>query len=596
MSIVHYQLKIIDLSTHTLAVTLHFMPETSEHQLELPSWIPGSYMIRNFARHIMQIRAYDASGELPLLQLDKQRWQLGCRMQAITVEYQVYANDLSVRAAYVDDEVAVLNPACLCLAVSGLTELPQQFELPPPTQRVTRNWRVSTALPRLTGETLTSFGTFQAANYAQLIDSPIVAGIFTLQQFSLDGVPHYIVVTGNNLFDEQRLLNDVAKLCQVQRDVFGALPEDLNQYWFLLWVTENGYGGLEHEFSTLLLCNRNDLPMPSPVSNSFSDLAGQADTYQNLLGLFSHEYFHTWWVKRLKPACFHPYKLDKEQYSRQLWMYEGFTSYFDDLALVKSDLINQQRYLTTLEKLISRVTRNPSEQVQSLTDSSFTAWTKFYLQDENAINSVVSYYAKGALVALLLDAELQQRGYSLAALCRELYQQYLPTGTADSSIFSVLESWQLTELAEALSVWINSASPLPLEAGLAKIGLNLTWRSPQHFDDLSGSTEQPAVASLGCSLKYQPNGVFIQQLYRGSAGHQAGLMSGDQLLALAGYKITESSLPQLMRRLPLDSEQALVIFRKDRLLTLQLPIKAAASSVAMLAVTDDMGVKAWLEN
>lgn len=587
MSIVHYQLQIADLSAHTLAITLRFIPQESGHRLELPSWIPGSYMIRNFARHIMQIRAYDASGELPLQQLDKQSWQLSCRNQAVTVEYRVYANDLSVRAAYVDDEVAVLNPACLCLAVSGLTELPQQFAFLQPVQRVTKNWQVSTALPRLTGETLTSFGTFQAINYAQLIDSPIVAGIFTLQQFALDGVPHYLVVTGNNLFDEQRLLNDVATLCQVQRDVFGTLPEDLNQYWFLLWVTENGYGGLEHEFSTLLLCNRSDLPVPN--------VTGQAEAYQNLLGLFSHEYFHTWWVKRLKPACFHPYKLDKEQYSRQLWIYEGFTSYFDDLALVKSGLINQQSYLTTLEKLISRVTRNPSQQLQSLTDSSFTAWTKFYLQDENAVNSVVSYYAKGALVALLLEAELQQHGYSLAALCRELYRQFLPTGTADTSIFRLLEVWQLTDLAAALSAWVNNASALPLEVGLAKIGLTLTWRSPQYFDDLSGSAELPVLASLGCSLKYQPNGVFVQQLYSGSAGHQAGLMSGDQLLALAGYKISESSLPQLMRRLPLDSEQALVIFRKDRLLTLQLPIKVAANVVAMLKVTDSERVKTWLE-
>lgn len=587
MSIVYYRAQVSDLSARILTMTLRFTPQAAEHHLELASWIPGSYMVRNFARHIMQIRAYDSSGALVLQQLDKQCWQLCCGTNEVTVEYQVYTNDLSVRAAYIDDEVAILNPACLCLSVSGLTELPQQLEIIPPGLHCTKDWRVSTALPRLTGETLTSFGTFQAVNYAQLIDSPVVAGIFRLQQFSLDGVPHYIVVTGDTPFDELRLLQDVAKLCQVQRDVFGALPEDLNQYWFLLWVTENGYGGLEHEFSTLLLCNRTDLPIPN--------LQTQAEAYHTLLGLFSHEYFHTWWVKRLKPACFQPYKLDKEQYSRQLWLYEGFTSYFDDLALVKAGLITQQNYLTLLEKCISRVTRNPSQQVQSLTDSSFNAWTKFYLQDENAVNSIVSYYAKGALVALLLDAELRQQGYSLARLCRELYQQYLPTGTADNSIFKQLEAWQLPELATSLSGWINQADALPLETSLAKLGLSLSWRSPRHFDDLSGDTLQPAVPSLGCNLKYQPNGVFVQQLYRNSAGHQAGLMSGDQLLALAGYKITENNLPDLMRRLPLHSTQLLVIFRKDRLLTLQLPIKAAQTWVARLTVTAAEQVTSWLE-
>lgn len=589
MSVVHYQLRIADLSSRMLAVTLRFTPQQAQHQLALPAWIPGSYMIRNFARHITQIRAYDVSGELSVEQLDKQSWQLSCRAQQVTVEYQVYANDLSVRAAYLDDEVAVLNPACLCLAVSGLTELAQQFALEETceyTKRVTENWRMATALPRLTGEPLSRYGTFQAADYQQLIDSPLIAGVFSLSEFQLDGVPHYVVVTGNNLFDEARLLEDVSKLCQAQRDVFGALPEDLNQYWFLLWVTESGYGGLEHQFSTLLLCNRQDLPVPA--------LAEQDEAYQTLLGLVSHEYFHTWWVKRLKPACFHPYQLDKEQYSRQLWIYEGFTSYFDDLALVKAGLISQTQYLKSLEKLITRVTRNPSEQIQSLTDSSFTAWTKFYLQDENAVNSIVSYYAKGALVALLLDAELQQHGYSLAELCRALYQQYLQTGTADESIFTLLNSWQLTALATDLKQWVNQAQPLPLAKHLSKFGVQLDWRSPQQFDDLCGTSDKTDTASLGCSLKYQANGVFVHQLYVGSAGQQAGLMSGDQLLALAGYKVTESSLPQLLRRLALGSVQDVVIFRKDRLLTLRLPIQPAKPTVAMLQVMDNAKLAAWL--
>ncbi|GHG74541.1 peptidase M61 [Alishewanella longhuensis] len=589
MSVVHYQLNIADLSSRTLLVKLSFIPQQPVHQLQLPAWIPGSYMIRNFARHITHIRAYDVNGELSLLQLDKQSWQLCCGQQPVTIEYQIYANDLSVRAAYIDDEVAVLNPTCVCLEVSELSELPQQIEFKEheaQVKRVTKNWRIATALPRLSGEQLSCQGIFQAANYQQLIDSPIIAGIFSLQQFNLDGVPHYIVVTGQNIFDEARLLADVSKLCQAQRDVFAALPEDLNQYWFLLWVTESGYGGLEHQFSTLLLCNRHDLPIPA--------LAEQDESYHTLLGLFSHEYFHTWWVKRLKPVNFHPYRLDKEQYSRQLWMYEGFTSYFDDLALVKAGVISQQQYLKGLEKLISRVTRNPSEQVQSLTDSSFTAWTKFYLQDENAVNSIVSYYAKGALVALILDAELQQHGHSLAALCKALYQQYLITGTADESIFILLKSWQLPELAKELNSWVNQAGRLPLSTGLAKLGLTLNWRSPQQFDDLSGSTDKTAVASLGCSLKYQANNVFIHQLYVGSAAHQAGLMSGDQLLALAGYKITEHSLPQLLKRLPIDSAQSLVIFRKDRLLTLTLPLQTAKPNVAMLSVRDNKKVETWL--
>lgn len=588
MLAVQYQITIADLSARTLNIKLTFMPDSLTHELVLASWIPGSYMIRNFARHIMHIRAFDTLGELNIQQQDKQRWQLACRESMVTIEYVIYANDLSVRAAFIDDEVAVLNPACLCLAVSGLEQLPHQLILHKPQHSALQNWRVATALPRENAQDLYDFGTFIATDYAHLIDSPIIAGIFSVQQFSLDGVPHYVVVTGNNLFDHDRLTTDVEKLCQVQRNVFGCLPEDLNQYWFLLWVTEQGYGGLEHQFSTLLLCNRSDLP----ITNSIE----QDDSYHTLLGLFSHEYFHTWWVTRLKPSCFHPYQLDKEQYSRQLWMYEGFTSYFDDLALVQSGLISQKQYLSLLEKLISRVTRNPSEHIQSLTESSFTAWTKFYLQDENAVNSIVSYYAKGALVALLLDAELRQQGYSLASLCRQLYQDYLVTGTAEASIFTVLKNWQLPQLAEQLLLWINQPSPLPLQPGLAKLGLTLTWRNPSHIDDLGGSTTKPLIPSLGCSLKTQPQGIFVHQLYVNSAAHHAGLMSGDQLVALANFKVTESSLVQLLKRLPVGSVQELVVFRKDRLLKLNLTISVAAPFAAILSIDAENSINHWLGN
>ncbi len=583
---VHYQLQITDISAHLVSIVLRFTPQAAKHQLTLPSWIPGSYLVRNFARHIVHIRAKDAAGSLALQQLDKQSWQLSCRSTPVEVEYQIYANDLSVRAAYLDDEVAILNPACLCLAVSGLTQQPHHLTLLKPHQTCTQPWRVATALRRAADTPFLAFGDYCADNYDHLIDSPIVAGVFSLEQFSLDGVPHYIVVTGDTPFAEATLRDDVEKICKVQRDVFGALPEDLDQYWFLLWVTEQGYGGLEHQFSTLLLCNRYDLPTPNSTAPD--------EQYQTLLGLFSHEYFHTWWVKRLKPSCFTPYQLDKEQYSRQLWIYEGFTSYFDDLALVKSGIISQRQYLTLLEKLITRVTRNPSNSQQSLADSSFTAWTKFYLQDENAVNSVVSYYAKGALVALLLEAELQHQGTDLASLCRTLYQDYLATGTADSSIFQTLTAMGFNQLAAALDHWVHKAAPLPLADYLPKLGLALNLRAPTHFDDNCGTNEQATPASLGCSLKYQPQGVVIQQLFHGSAAHQAGLMSGDQLVALAGYKITEKSLPQLLKRLPLGSVQNLLFFRKDRLLSAELKLRHASETVAMLKPQDEAKVTSWL--
>lgn len=586
MSAVHYQFNLLDLSARVLTIRLTFTPSQSEHLLTLPAWIPGSYLVRNFARHIITINAEDASGPLVLQQQDKQSWLLACHTSVVTVTYQVYANDLSVRAAYIDDELAVLNPACLCLAVSELTHLPQHIQLCQPTQRVTNTWRVGTALPRASDTQSYDFGNYLADNYEHLIDSPIIMGQFSLQQFIVAGIPHYLVVTGQNLFDETRLVHDLSKICHTQLNVFGSLPDDLNQYWFLLWVTEQGYGGLEHQFSTLLLCNRYDLPTTNTLTTD--------SAYQNLLALCSHEYFHTWWVKRLKPRCFTPYQLDKEQYSRQLWLYEGFTSYFDDLALVKSGLINQSNYLTVIEKLISRVSRNHSDAVQSLTDSSFNAWTKFYMQDENAVNSVVSYYAKGALVALLLDAALQQHGYSLATLCRMLYQRDIPTGTDDDSIYTLLETLHLPELARELNRWVNTASPLPLADYLPLLGIALQWRSPNDINDISGTSNIVSPASLGCSTKNVAGMLTLHQLHHDGAAHHAGLMHADQLLALAGYKITEQTLPQLLTRLPLGSMQELTVFRKDRLLTLSIKMETASATVAMLTVENQQKCERWL--
>jgi predicted metalloprotease with PDZ domain len=547
-------------------------------------------MIRDFAKHIVTISAWDEDGPLDLQQADKQSWNLTCRKLPVSISYVVYAYDLSVRAAYVDDEVAVLNPAALCLGVSYLTHLPHQINLFKPTVSLANEWRVATALTPVNGTRMLDFGTYQAPNYAGLIDSPILAGIFSLQQFTINDIPHYLVVTGDNLTDLARFSNDLKQICQQQLQVFEGLPPDLDQYWFLLWVTEQGYGGLEHKFSTLLLCNRYDLPAVN--------LTEPDDNYQQLLALCSHEYFHTWWVKRLKPAEFIPYNLATEQYSNQLWLYEGFTSYFDDLALVKSGLISPERYLKQLEKTISRVSRSPSDNVQSLTNSSFNAWTKFYKQDENAINAVVSYYAKGAILAFCLEGALQEQGRSLQQVCQHMYQHYLATGTNEQSLFNSLSAMGFPELALASQNWTNQNKALPVEHAASQLGLCLKFREAADSGDLGGSDNKPnhvLPAYLAATVKNQQSLITVTQVINDGAAHQAGLMVGDQLLALAGRKITEHSLPQLLKRLTVGTLQPLTIFRKDRLLTLQLPLQVAAANIADLQFTDSAKASNWLQ-
>jgi predicted metalloprotease with PDZ domain len=585
MKFVKYQLEISDIAAHLLTVKLSFKPVSAIHELLLPAWIPGSYMIRDFARNIVSINAADTSGPLRLQQLDKQRWQLHCTGRTVTVTYQVYAYDMSVRAAYIDDEVAVLNPASLCLSVSMLEQLPHRLHISKPKQRVTENWRLASALTRVEGTDFLGFGEYQAANYQLLIDSPVLAGHFQLAQFSIDGIEHYLLVTGDNLTDLPRFSRDVEKICRQQIKTFGSLPADLTGYWFLLWVTEDGYGGLEHLNSTLLLCSRFDLPAP--------DATEIDDNYQNLLALCSHEYFHTWWVKRLKPACFTQYQLTAEQYTPQLWLYEGFTSYYDDLALVRAGLIDSQSYVKTLEKTISRVTRNPSDAQQSLTDSSFTAWTKFYKQDENAVNAVVSYYAKGALLALCLDAWLRDHNSSLDDVVRRLWQQYLPSGTPDNALQTVLNQMGFTELAALTDSWLNQAASLPLAQWIPALGLELTLRPMQHADDFGGVSTD-TLPFIGAQTKLVNGLLQLTQVYCGGNAHQAGLMTGDQLLALDGRKITQSSLPQLLKRYRHGSSLTVHFYRKDRLLQSNLTLNSALQQVAVLTVAGQAKCDNWL--
>jgi len=586
MNSVNYQFEITDIAAHIVSVSVSFKPTAIQHELALPAWIPGSYMIRDFARNITSISAADSTGPVMLKQVDKQRWLIECSGDIITVNYQIYAYDLSVRAAYIDDEVAVLNPACLCLSVSEQQNFPHNVNIVKPTQPVSANWRVATGLTRHNTTDFLGFGQYTAQHYQQLIDCPVLMGQFELRQFSIKNVPHYLVVTGENITDLDRFNADLTKICAQQVEVFTSLPDDLSEYWFLLWVTEDGYGGLEHCNSTLLLCSRYDLPS--------AQCSSVDEKYQNLLALCSHEYFHTWWVKRIKPENFMQYQLDSEQYTSQLWLYEGFTSYFDDIALARTGLIDSTTYIKTLEKLISRVTRNPSDKAQSLTDSSFTAWSKFYKQDENAVNAVASYYAKGALLALCLEAKLRSKSSNLSYIVRQLWQRFVKTGTPDNALQIVLNELGFTELADSVDDWINAKAPLPLADLLPALGLEVIFRPMQHGDDFGGDTEQPNHAFIGALTKPVQNLLQLSHIYHGGSAHNAGLMVGDQLLAIDGKKISTGNLAKLLQRYSVGSEVVLHFYRKDRLLQCSLSLTNAVQQVAILAIKDTALCDEWL--
>ena len=386
---IHYTIHPKDLAAHLLEVTLTVETPDPDGQLfALPAWIPGSYMIREFARNIVQIRAESDGRKIALRKLDKHTWQAAPCSHRLTLTYDVYAWDLSVRAAHLDQTHAFFNGTSVFLCVQGQENLPHVVDIRRPDDEACKAWRVATALPELKAKRY-GFGTYIAENYDELIDHPVEMGAFELATFKAHGVPHDIVITGHvpNL-DMARLTADLKKVCEAQIALFEPKTRraPMTRYVFMALAVGEGYGGLEHRASTALICSRADLPVQGQKK--------MGDGYRGFLGLCSHEYFHTWNVKRIKPAVFAPYDLRAEGYTSLLWLFEGFTSYYDDLMLVRSGVIDEAEYFKLVAKTVNGVLRGSGRTKQSVAESSFDAWTKYYRQDENSPNAIVSYSPK----------------------------------------------------------------------------------------------------------------------------------------------------------------------------------------------------------
>ena len=378
-------------------LTVH-LTSSKEQILFLPAWIPGSYMIRDFARNIVTIEAWQRSDKIPIEKLDKQTWICPAEKGELTIAYQVYAWDLSVRSAYLDTTRAFFNGTSVFLKVLGKESEPCEVNiLPPPGERY-RHWKVATTLPRH-DSSYYAFGKYHAENYDELIDHPVEIGDIVYSSFEVAGIPHDVVISGRHSTDITRLCNDLKPICEQHSAMFNGLPH-IERFLFIVFAVGDGYGGLEHRSSAALICKRDDLPMLS-----CSDMT---EGYRQFLGLCSHEYFHLWNVKRIKPEVFKNPDLSKEVYTTTLWAFEGITSYYDDLALVRSGRVTTESYLELLARQITREKRGSGRSKQTLSESSFDAWIKFYKQDENAPNSMISYYNKGALVALALDLTIRR--------------------------------------------------------------------------------------------------------------------------------------------------------------------------------------------
>lgn len=577
---VRYEIVEFDLDAHEFVIELVIPPtRRSSVTVSLPAWLPGSYMIRDFARHVTEIAAVDQEGPVALQKLDKQTWLIEPCHGEVVLLYRVYAYDLSVRGAYLDWTRAYFNGACVFLRVEEHVDAPWQVSLQHPVADVAEEWEVATTLPVLDVDDA-GFGLYAGDGYADLIDHPVEIGEFRRGRFQVGDVAHYFAVTDGGQFDMDRLLADMQQVCAEHAAMFGSLP--VERYLFLTLATADGYGGLEHADSTSLICKRSDLPAAG---------LGRPDKgYRQFLALCSHEYFHLWNVKRISPAVFQAGDLASEVYTELLWAFEGITSYYDELALARAGVLRPEEYLDMLAASVTRVLRSPGRQRQSIAASSFDAWSKFYKQDENGPNAIVSYYTKGTLVALGLDLLLREASgdtINLDDLMRRLWLRFGAEGRGVPERFIEREAEVLLgkSVDDFFHAYVYGTHELPLSTWFGKLGIGYRERPGSSPDDLGGYQPLPpstaAMPALGARYELQPAGVRITQVLSGSAAQRAGLAPGDLLVAMDGERVTQASLADLLRR-AVGDEVEIHYFHRDRLTVSMLPLVPAAADTCDL--------------
>ncbi|MCU1278453.1 MAG: putative protease [bacterium] len=537
---VEYRIGLAERNAHLVHVEARFPVGGGDVDLKLPVWTPGSYLVREFERHVQDVACTTPDGApLPVRKVDKSTWRVAAQAAAsLVVRYRVYANDLTVRSAHLDDTHAFLNGACIFLYVDALTNAEARVTVEPP-----RGWTVTVALPEPQKHT------FVARSYDELVDSPFEIGTHELIEFQAQGKPHRLAIWGRAAIDRATLTADIVKIVDAAAALFGdGVPYD--DYTFILMLAPNQYGGLEHARSCALL------------STPFT--FHPRKKYEELLELVSHEFFHLWNVKRIHPEALGPFDYQREAYTRSLWVMEGVTSYYDRYLLVRAGLQKPDKYLEKLAEELGKIASIPGRKRQSLEESSFDAWIKLYRPDENSVNSTISYYLKGGVVALLLDLEIRARTggkRTMDDVMRLLWARFGKQGQgfADDRVQSLAEEASGLELGAFFDRHVRGRDEVDAERLLRTVGLALT---PETEDEEGDDKREPW---LGVTTREDGDALMVASAVEGGPAMTAGLYANDQLLALDGFRLDASSLKDRLAARRAGDKVAFTIFRRDEL-------------------------------
>jgi predicted metalloprotease with PDZ domain len=545
----------------------------------LPSWIPGSYLLREFSRHVVAIDASAGGSPAALEQTAKGTWVVEGAPGPLSVRTTVYAFDLSVRGAYFDRDRAYFNGTSLFLLPEGRENEAVSLTLERPEHAVAADWRVATAMRSLDTDGR-GFGRYEAGDYEELIDHPFEIGRHAAIEFEAAGVPHRFVLSGRVETDLDRVAVDLTQLCTAQIDFFGR-PPPFDRYVFLGLAVGNGHGGLEHRASSSLIFRRNDLPVPGDP--------GISREYQRFLGLVSHEYFHSWHIKRTRPAAFVPYRLDRRNHTRLLWVFEGITSYYQELFLLRSGLLGPEAFLRRIGELLTRVYRVPGRKHQNLADSSFNAWDQLYKPEPNSLNAGVSYYSKGALVALGLDLTLRLGSpVSLDDVVRALWRRFGSRGIGlpETGFETLAVELGGDASRDFLAAAVHGTDDPDLATLFGHFGLRLEFRQAEGPQDSGGT--KPALdtsrLALGAGHEAHGAGIRLTTVLADGPAQAAGLAPGDIIVALDRIQAASNTMADFLARYEAGDAIDISFFRGDELKDTRLRIAPAPLDTCFIEV------------
>jgi len=532
----HYQVSIPQPTSHLLHVQLTVTDWQEEYlDLNMPVWAVGSYLIREYARHVVTFSANTA-----FTKLAKNHWRLSALPAdaPIVVSYQVYANELTVRTNHVDQTHAFFNGSATFCFVAGWLDHPYRLTIDLPDPR----WRIATPLQEIGDRT------FIAQNFHALADSPFEIGLHASYEFTVWEKPHRLVVWGEGNFNSEQAVSDITRIVQTVGEFWGELPYDA--YLFILHLSAGGYGGLEHRNSCTLLCDRWGF---------------HSDKYLKFLNLVCHEFFHVWNVKRLRPAGLFPIDYERENYTHSLWFCEGVTSYYDQLLTLRAGLCDRTQYLQQLSDSITRLQNTIGRKYQSLWESSFDAWIKLYRPDANSPNSQVSYYLKGELVAMLLDLQIRiasdyQRSLDqvLVKLWQKFGQPEIPY--TDEQLLKEIEAIAQVDLTEFWEKYLFGTAELEYQEFLEPFGLTVQQQATSR------------IPYTGMSWRSQQGSLVVQKVDLYSPAQLAGIDVGDEIVALAGYRVTPENFAERLSTYSPNTTVSLTFFHQERLCTANLTL------------------------